>query len=113
MRWWKWVWNVLRRLNTRQPQVLKVREVAELPEEIDKRLVYVVGENGYRWFAALVCPCGCGEALYLNLLPEQHPCWKLNIRADGSVTFNPSIWRTKGCQSHFIIRNSKIHWCQT
>lgn len=112
MRWWKRVWDTLCRPLTSQSQALKVCEVAELPEEIGKKLVYVVGENGHRWFAALICPCGCGETLYLNLLPEQRPCWKLNIHADGSVTFNPSIWRTKGCQSHFIIRDSKIHWCR-
>lgn len=111
VKYWRWLGGLLRRIFARPAHIIKACEVADLPEKMSVGRVYVVGENGYQWFAALVCPCGCGETLHLNLLPEQRPCWKLELQADRAITITPSIWRTKGCRSHFIIRDGKIIWC--
>jgi len=32
---------------------------------------------------------------------------------DGTITLKPSVWRTKGCRSHFLVRNSRIDWCRS
>src|SRR5262245_42213742 len=110
MKWWRRTRIWLRHLFTRPARRLRVCDVAELPEKLNEGVLYVAGENGYRWFAAMVCPCGCGETIYLNLLSGQRPCWELSIHADDSVTISPSIWRTKGCQSHFFVRRGQIQW---
>lgn len=54
--------------------------------------------------ATLRCPCGCNTIIYLNLLEEYRPRWKVN---GNSIT--PSIQRTVGCMSHFTITNGITH----
>jgi hypothetical protein len=61
----------------------------------------------------MLCPCGCGETLHMSLLPDSHPKWKLLRHDDGTVSLHPSVWRTKGCRSHFFLRNGMIVWCET
>lgn len=83
----------------------------ELPEEIETDTIYISGDNKHIWYAAMQCPCGCGEIIDLNLIQNQHPCWKIKWNLLGSITIAPSIWRTKNCMSHFFLINGKIHWC--
>ncbi len=60
----------------------------------------------------MVCPCGCRETLFLNLLQDEFPNWKWRIGADGTVTLTPSVWRKIGCKSHFFLREGMIQWCK-
>lgn len=83
-----------------------------LPAELARRTVYIVREDGFNEQVALLCPCGCGQVLQMNLLPDERPCWCLKRNADGTVTLNPSVWRTKDCRSHFWLRNGRIRWCR-
>jgi hypothetical protein len=53
--------------------------------------------------ADFICPCGCGEWVTLNLIPNTKPCWKIALN---SIT--PSIQRTVGCKSHFFINNGTV-----
>lgn len=85
-------------------------QVEDFPETLKPKQVYVAGENGNYWGAALLCPCGCGETIQLNLLKDVRPCWSVKQCSDGSVTLLPSIWRQKGCKSHFFVRNGEIEW---
>jgi hypothetical protein len=48
--------------------------------------------------------------IQLNLLPDAEPLWSLTKHRDGTVTLSPSIWRQKGCRSHFFIRKGQIEW---
>lgn len=91
---------------------IRYERVNEFPELLESGTLYVAGEEPDIWAAAMLCPCGCGDAIELNLLKQASPCWTIRQRSDGSVTLRPSIWRTKGCRSHFLIRNSRIDWCQ-
>lgn len=110
MKWFGRLWHKFRHWLSPQP-LLKAIEVEELPEVLNKDRFYLVGENGYLWHAALLCPCGCAERLYLNLLPEQRPCWRIDRHADDTVSVHPSVWRVRGCGSHFFIRRGSIEWC--
>lgn len=82
-----------------------------LPEQLDQRIVYIVREDGFDEQAALLCPCGCGCILHMNLLPDECPCWRVTQNMDGTVTLYPSVWRKKDCGSHFWFRNGRIQWC--
>lgn len=84
--------------------------VEEFPSQLRSATLYVAGDEHYPWAAALLCPCGCGEVIELNLLEQASPCWSVRKNRDGTVTLIPSVWRTKGCQSHFLIRDSRIDW---
>ena len=83
-----------------------------LPAELVRRTVYIVREDGFDEQAALLCPCGCGRVLQMNLLPDERPCWRVMRNADGTVTLDPSVWRKKDCGSHFWLHNGRIRWCR-
>ena len=90
----------------------RTMEVEALPPaRLQRRIVYIVCEDGFDEQVALLCPCGCGRVLQMNLLPDERPCWRVTRNADGTVTLHPSVWRTKGCGSHFWLRNGRIWWC--
>lgn len=87
--------------------------VEDLPDVLEANTVYLVGDLGEPWSAALICPCGCGEAIRLSLIKNDRPRWKATQQPDGAVTLHPSVWRTKGCESHFILRNGRIIWAKS
>jgi hypothetical protein len=90
---------------------LRLREVADAPDAPALRVMYVMGACGHKWHLIMRCPCGCGASIYLNLLPDDRPLWKLEIHEDGTFSLSPSVWRTTGCRSHFFVRRSRIEWC--
>ncbi len=84
--------------------------IDEVPDSFQHQCLYLIGE-GAPWAAACLCPCGCGEVINLSLLEEDSPSWKLSFDRDGLPTLSPSIWRTKGCRSHFFLRRGRVVWC--
>ncbi len=84
---------------------------SDLPTKLKSNTLYVVHEDGFLEHAAMLCPCGCTEILQMNLIPDERPLWKLTKHENGTVSLYPSVWRKKGCNSHFWLRNSHIKWC--
>ena len=95
----------------RTPRPLKTAVVEDLPEKPLPSTVYLVGEGEYLWSVAFVCPCGCGELVQLNLLPDARPRWSAERHPDGTVSVSPSVWRVAGCRSHFFLRRGRVEWC--
>jgi hypothetical protein len=83
----------------------------QLPKQLHRRTLYVVQDDGFLEQAALLCPCGCGRVLQLNLLPDERPCWRLTQHQDGTATLDPSVWRKKDCRAHFWFRRGRVQWC--
>jgi hypothetical protein len=109
-RWWGALRSRLPAWLIRRPAPLITVRVEELPDVLDANSVYVVGEGNHLWFAALVCPCGCGETLHMSLLPEGHPRWTFIEHRNGTASLDPSVWRTRGCRSHFWLYQGIIYW---
>ena len=86
--------------------------VEELPEELEATAVYIAGEGQHLWFASMLCPCGCGETLYMNLQKDSRPRWSVSHHSDKSVSLSPSVWRKVGCRSHFYLHKGQIIWCR-
>lgn len=107
--------TVLAKLWRRVEEIIQPRyrvlELEELPAGLADYTLYIIGEGEYRWYAAMLCPCGCKDTIYLNLRSDEHPHWRL-IQRKSSISIEPSIWRQKGCRSHFFLRRSKIQWCR-
>lgn len=82
----------------------------EIPDKVQRNTVYIEGCSKSPDFAALICPCGCNERISLSLLKCSRSSWSVSIDIFGRVSLNPSIWRTKGCKSHFFLKNGKIVW---
>ncbi len=105
-------WRWLRSWFVRRVRPLRTVHVEELPDKLDPKAVYVLGEGKHLWFVALLCPCGCKQVLQVSLLPDAKPRWRLIEHADdGSITLQPSVWRQIGCRSHFFLRRGLIQWC--
>lgn len=92
-------------------QLLKTVHVEELPDQLTANAVYIAGQDGNLWYAAMVCPCGCAETIHISLYPDGHPKWRLTENPDDTISITPSVWRKVGCRSHFFIIHSKIIWC--
>jgi hypothetical protein len=92
---------------------LRVLRTDELPEQLSPHHLYVVGERGEDWFAAMVCPCGCGATIDLNLVPPGRPCWTLTVHGDGSPSLSPSVWRQADCRAHYFVRRGRIVWARS
>ena len=84
--------------------------VKEIPISLEPGIIYIEGEKSHFWVAAFICPCGCKQPIYLNLLKEASPHWKIKFHFWNKITICPSVNRTVGCKSHFIIRKNKVLW---
>lgn len=80
--------------------------VDEVPHKLEASKLYLVGGRDTLWSAALLCPCGCRSLIQLSLITDDNPCWRVTEYNDGAVTLHPSIWRIKGCRSHFFVRKN-------
>jgi len=123
-RFWRWLkataaW-LLRPLHRRRPEPsqlppgddrLRAVLVEEQPDVLGAGACYLVGEGEHRWVAAFLCPCGCGDEVVLNLLPDMRPRWRIETHDDETVTIHPSINRHVRCRSHFFIRRGHPQWC--
>lgn len=89
---------------------LKARFVEESPDEIERGFVYLVGAREAPWCAVMVCPCGCGAQIDLSLIKRDRPHWRAKVHWNTTVSLHPSIWRVRGCKSHFFVRRGRINW---
>ncbi len=84
--------------------------VIEEPEKLQSGFIYLIGNPGYLWLAEMLCPCGCGSIIKLNLLSEVHPCWNFKQHLDSTISLYPSVDRIYGCKSHFWVQKGIIKW---
>lgn len=70
----------------------------------------IVERGGARRQLVMRCPDGCGEVLSINLDARSGPAWRA-YRRGRQWTFYPSIDRSTGCKSHFILIRGDIFWC--
>jgi hypothetical protein len=85
--------------------------VGDVPDRLKQYCVYLVNEDGQLWQVAMLCPCGCSAVIQLCVLPDTRPSWTVRMHYDRTVSLTPSVWRTKGCRSHFFLRGGTIDWC--
>ena len=95
-----------------RPRLVLVR-LEDPPDEVEPNAVYLVGAPGNEWCAVLKCPCGCGADIRVSLIATDNPRWTFKATYLGSVTLSPSIWRNKGCRSHFFLRQGRIVWAHS
>jgi len=109
----KMILSALDRINdffTRQYGTTIVQDMP--PTTLKSKTLYIVEDDGYVESASMVCPCGCGKVLHMNLLQDERPCWRVEVHRDGSSSLHPSVWRKVGCKSHFWFKAGRVRWCQ-
>lgn len=104
-----WFWRKLRQWIGLREFVVPV-EVEDLPNSLEPNKLYLIGSPAQPWSAALICPCGCRAVIQLSLITNDDPRWILSYDDSQSATLHPSIWRLKGCRSHFFVRRNEIIW---
>ncbi len=107
-----WQWIVQRFISIFSPAFLTLRVEEHLPTQLKRKTLYVVHEDGFDEYAAMLCPCGCTNILFMNLLSDERPCWSINYHENGTATLRPSIWRKRECTSHFWFRKGRVVWCK-
>jgi hypothetical protein len=103
--WWRKTWA---RLEPRRR--LQIVEGDSLPRRLPRRALVLARDDGEDWCVGMRCPCGCAEVIELLLVPEAKPRWKLTVDAKGWPSLSPSVWRQKGCRSHFWLRGGRVYW---
>ncbi len=89
-----------------------IKHVDDVPELLDDNILYIVGESQNYWCAIMLCPCGCRETITLNTLPQVRPRWSFEKGFFNKASLSPSVWRKKGCYSHFFLISGRILWCK-
>jgi hypothetical protein len=108
----KWLASWLRQ-HRAEPVRFRICKAERIPSNLLLDLVYVIGDEECNWMAALRCPCGCGEPIQLSLVRDARPSWRAECERNGAATLLPSVWRTTGCKSHFIIYKGRLIWCSS
>jgi hypothetical protein len=80
------------------------------PRELGPRTFAIVGSPKLRKYAHFRCPCGCRDVIVLSDNPTLRPRWTFTPDTARRPTVVPSVWRTKGCRSHFLIQRGRIIW---
>lgn len=107
-----WLRSLLEWLFPRPCGLFVIQRLDEVPDPLERGVVYVLGETGHEWAVVFICPCGCNQKISLNLLyRNDRDTWTVHSDSRGRVTLEPSVWRQVGCQSHFFMRSGKIKWC--
>jgi len=107
--WFKSIDHYLAEFLQKNRVFYKYKFCKEEPDQIQDKLIYIVGERPYYWMMTFKCPCGCNEVISLNILKTARPRWKFIVRW-GKISIYPSIWRKVGCKSHFHVRKGRIQW---
>ena len=109
----KWIEQAGRLLRSMAGAPLfRAKKVVDAPDTFDPKTVYLLAEGRTAWCAKFICPCGCGETISLSLIRGDRPRWRALRHNDGTVSIHPSIWRIKGCKSHFFIRRGRVIWAR-
>lgn len=110
MRLIKTILQRLRTLFKSKNYSIEYRE--EIPNVLNAKVLYLLGDKNEPWSASMICPCGCKEIIQLSLLPMDKPSLKVSKDKYGNISLQSSVWRTKGCRSYFFFTCNEIHWCK-
>lgn len=83
---------------------------AELPENLPRHQLAIIGTPVAPKWLVLECPCGSGHRLKVNLAASSRPRWQL-VDAEAGPNVFPSIdfdGRERRC--HFLIREGRVRW---
>lgn len=92
------------------PRKLEVFVGEALPSKLPWRNLVLLRDTADDWSVGMRCPCGCGQAIELALIPEAKPRWKLHAEPGSPPSLTPSVWLREGCRSHFFVRGGRVEW---
>ena len=102
--------NYVQRLKKRY----RTKWVEDLPDNIEKNTIYIIGGRKYPFYAAITCPKKrCKKIIHLEISPDSVRKWEVQEHKNETLTLNPSIFVTKhSCKCHYWIREGRVVWCE-
>src|SRR2546421_9415705 len=109
MEYMGWLFRLLERLRrwwrgpTRKTSfsgVERVESSADPTTALQAGKLVLIGSRETPKWLRLVCPCGCGDVIALNLMPTHQPRWSVTEQSDGTLTVLPSV-DSQRCCAHF------------
>ncbi|WP_322921659.1 DUF6527 family protein [Nocardioides renjunii] len=97
-----------RRPKARYTEAVTIRDRADLPEHLNPRRVYQLGEPA-KW-VVLECPCGRGHVLELNLAHPSRPEWSVFTNDGKEPSLSPSVDFKGERRCHFWLREGRVRW---
>lgn len=90
----------------------RTKWVEDLPEDVERQTVYIIGGRKHPFYAAVVCPRGsCRQVIHLDLSAEVEKRWQLTEHVNGSISLSPSVHVTgMPCGCHYWLREGRIRW---
>ena len=92
------------RLRYRSVVTTDSQSEADRAARVPGTLSVVAGPRGPKWLK-LLCPCGCGDVVSINLMPGRQ-AWTIRMERE-KVSISPSVVRLAGCRSHFFLVRSE------
>lgn len=92
------------------PSINVLEKPPKNTEVPDRKFYFIMSATSPKW-SMFRCPCGCGDVITLSMQTMHRPHWRLSQTSSGHPTLYPSVWRDKGCMSHFWLKDGRIYWC--
>jgi hypothetical protein len=105
--WWR-----RRRLTDARIRVTRLYDSrADVPDELPRHVVALVGAEGHLKWAIFECPCGRGHQLMLPLQPGSRPHWRFSETPSGPE-LHPSVDSMTAYRCHFLLLGGRVHWVE-
>jgi hypothetical protein len=88
------------------PKIAVVPDQATANARLDPSTVVLIKTELRAKSIKMLCPCGCGSVLSINLMREAGKAWKMVCEGTKGVSLYPSVWLDVGCQAHFVLRRN-------
>ena len=88
-------------------EVIRVPDQATASQQLKPGVLVLVMPGKRPKSLKFLCPCGCGEVISVNLMPESGKAWRIGYEPNCGMSLWPSVWLDVGCCSHFILRRNK------
>lgn len=106
--------DLWRRRRLTRPRLNRVRAYptrAELPANLPRHELAIIGDRIDPKWLVFECPCGEGHRLQLNLAASQAVRWRLEKDGGGGPSVSPSIdYRGPDRRCHFWLRRGRVDW---
>jgi len=102
-------WRRRRLTRPRLKQVAYYASRSDVPVQVPRQTLTVVGTEASPKWAIFECPCGRGHQLVVNLSPVRTPHWRLTTGRRGPSLY-PSIDYEDVHRCHFWLRGGSVEW---
>jgi hypothetical protein len=90
------------------PHMVRVPDQASTIPHLKPGVLVLVMPGNRPKSLKFLCPCGCGQTVSVNLMPETGKAWRISYEEGLGISLWPSVWLDVGCGSHFFLRRNKV-----